>query len=263
MITHVPHPSVGSIWSVTRLHDTAVVVLSGPFSAAEGVFEYLVLPLYKGDEPGFLWSSDDVLLSTTETGLDGDRYAAIWNARPILEADLGIELGTVQREVTELLKDFYWASVNDRDVGHHDRLGKEIRSPAEAGARFQARELERWEPLSGRVFMQAISPAATFVRLDEAWTLTSDEIERLWQDIEESERLLGEPSLDALGQEWARLTALFAVSQPPKDAAADAPLFRDGMTTASWLTGCVVSRGVDRQTATELEPTSDHLAEAA
>lgn len=152
MIATMPAPRIGSIWSVLGLSDATVVVLAGPFRTTRGNPEYLMAPLYSGTEPAFVWTSEDVRLDTGETGLGTIRYAAIWNARPVLETDLALELGELSEEATVAVRDAYWASLNERPLGPDPRLGKPIRTHKDAAARFQAREMERWETLSGRVF---------------------------------------------------------------------------------------------------------------
>lgn len=266
MIKQMAPLRIGSIWSVIGLKDAAVVVLSGPFAAARFVREYLVAPVYTGAEPGFVWTSEDVLLHPSETGLGGARYAAIWNARPILEADLGLELGTLPTDVTELVKDFYWASINERKIGKHERLGKDVDSANDPAARFQASELERWEPLSGRVFMEAITGRAGFVRLGETWTLGLDEMDDLWQQIEDSESLLGDLTLDAVGHEWVRLTAPLVINLSGIEELPAATLFEHAYPKSmlGWSSaGGRVGWGVDLDLPANPEPVPEGLAEAA
>jgi len=151
MIDIVPGHPLGSIWSVLGLEDAAVVILAGPFAAARGVPEYLVAPLYSDRQAGFVWTADDVRLGREETGLPDVRYTAIWNARPALEADLLFRLGQLSEDATVAVRDVYWASLNERPLGKSARLGRRIKSADEPAARFQAQELDRWEPVSGRV----------------------------------------------------------------------------------------------------------------
>src|SRR6266545_7120268 len=110
MITQMPRAPIGSVWSVLGYEDAAVVVLAGPFATNRGAPEYLVAPLYTGREPGFVWSSEDVRLEAQESGFGEPRFAAVWNARPLLYADLGIQLGTLSEEATVAVRDAYWAS---------------------------------------------------------------------------------------------------------------------------------------------------------
>jgi hypothetical protein len=151
--------AVGSIWAVEGIQGALAVVLLGPFAAARGVPEYVVAPLYRGDEPEFRWTHEDVRLEAEETGI-GRRYAAIWNARPVLETDLSHQAGILGAEATTALRDVYWASVQERTL-RGERLGPvpsslEDRSKA---AEFQRQELRRWRPVSARV-MRAAEPTA-------------------------------------------------------------------------------------------------------
>src|SRR5882672_8773494 len=139
-IRPMPSNLVGSVWSVFGLEDAAVVILAGPFAADRGTPEYLVAPLYTSHEPGFVWTSEDVRLEAAETGLGEPRFAAIWNARPLLDADLGLQLATLTEEATIAVRDAYWASLNERPLGASPRLGKPIKSAADSAAKFQARE---------------------------------------------------------------------------------------------------------------------------
>lgn len=199
---------VGSVWSVLGLEDATVVILAGPFAADRGTPEYLVAPLYSGRENGFIWTSEDVRLEPPETGLNEQRFAAIWNARPLLEADLGLQVGTLTEDATIAVRDAYWASLNERPLGASPRLGRPIDSAKDPAARFQAGELERWEPLSGRAFAPAFElSACTQFSIGDVWTLTPDELEVLSNEIEATEGNIGPTQLEAVGQNKALLTA--------------------------------------------------------
>lgn len=207
-----PH-RVGSVWSVLGFEDASVVIVAGPFAAARGSPEYLVAPLYTGREPGFVWTAEDVRLEAKETGLGEPRFAAIWNARPLLESDLVFELGQLSEEATVAVRDAYWASLNDRPLGRSARLGRPIQSVDDPAAKFQAHELDRWQPLTGRVFSPSdVSSARTFLYIDQAWQLDLAQAMSLWEDIERSERLLGTPNLEAWGPSKASLTTRFFVT---------------------------------------------------
>lgn len=197
MITKMPAPRIGSIWSVLGLRDATVVVLAGPFRTTRGNPEYLVAPLYTGAEPGFVWTSEDVRLDTGETGLGPTRYAAIWNARPALETDLALELGELSEAATVAVRDAYWASLNERPLGPDPRLGKPIRSHKDPAARFQAREMERWESLSGRVFEPPLQVSAN-VRIPWGECAVFGGVE-LGEAIQASEALIGPAGLSATG----------------------------------------------------------------
>jgi hypothetical protein len=176
------------------------VVLAGPFTTPRGIPEYLVAPLYTGQEPGFVWTSEDVRLSADDTGLGAERFVGIWNARPVLEADLAFELGRLSDEATVAVRDAYWASLNERRLGPSPRLGREVRSASDPAARYQAAELDRWEPLSGRVFAHPaeVSGSTTFL-CGDVWTLTPADVDGLSRAIEESETLVGPVTLDGSG----------------------------------------------------------------
>src|SRR3989449_1538925 len=202
-ISSMPEHVVGSVWSVLGLEDAAVVILAGPFAADRGTPEYLVAPLYTSHEPGFVWTSEDVRLEAAETGLGEPRFAAIWNARPLLEADLGLQFGTLTEQATIAVRDAYWASLNERPLGVNPRLGRSVGSAKEPAAQFQARELERWEPLSGRVFAPVSETSATaWYSIANAWTLTAEN----WKAIEETDGLLGSTRLEAVGKNKALFT---------------------------------------------------------
>ncbi|MEX2155649.1 MAG: hypothetical protein WD773_02280 [Gemmatimonadales bacterium] len=207
MINQMLRAPIGSVWSVSGLGDAAVVVLAGPFATSRGSPEYLVAPLYTGREPGFVWSSEDVRLEANESGFGEPRFAAVWNARPLLYSDLPLQLGTLTEDATVAVRDAYWASLNERALGKSRRLGRSIRSAKDAAAMFQAAELERWEPLSGRVFDAPEHAAVSLtVRFADVWTMTLPGIEQLSSDIETSERLVGSAVIDGIGASKAWLS---------------------------------------------------------
>ena len=60
---------IGSIWTVNDLGDDAqVMILAGPFRASSTLEEYLVAPVYTGNEDGNRWTSEDVSLKASEMG---------------------------------------------------------------------------------------------------------------------------------------------------------------------------------------------------
>lgn len=146
---------IGSIWTVPDLGDAAAVLLAGPFRASSASQEYLIAPLYTGDEPGNRWTSEDVRLEPAEIGGLGTRYVAIWNARPLLAQDLGLQVGLLAAEAVTAVRDAYWENLNEKRSARDPRLGAPIRSRRERVAKFQGAELRRWEPLSGRVLVAA------------------------------------------------------------------------------------------------------------
>lgn len=152
MINQVASHPLGSVWSVLGVENGHAAIIAGPFAASRGVPEYLVVPLYTGADGGFVWTSEDVRLDAGETQLDGPRYAAIWNARPVLEADLAFQVSQLTEEAIVAVRDAYWASLNERPLGRSPRLGRPIKSAADPAAQFQTRELKRWQQVSGRVF---------------------------------------------------------------------------------------------------------------
>jgi hypothetical protein len=197
MITKMPAPCIGSIWSVLGLRDATVVVLAGPFRTTRENPEHLVAPLYTGAEPGFVWTSEDVRLDTVDTGLETTRYAAIWNARPVLETDLALELGELSEGAKVAVRDAYWASLNERPLGPDPRLGRPIRSHKEPAARFQAHEMERWEALSGRVFEPPLQVSANvLIPWSDSAVFGGAE---LGVAIQESEALIGPAGLSSSG----------------------------------------------------------------
>jgi len=203
----MPSYLVGSVWSVLGLEDAAVVILAGPFAADRGTPEYLAAPLYTGHEPGFVWTSEDVRLEAVETGMGEPRFAAIWNARPLLEADLGLQIGTLTEEATIAVRDAYWASLNERTLGANPRLGQPVKSARDPAALFQARELERWEPLSGRVFAPTSQASATTrFSIGDIWTLTPEDVDGLSKAMNATESLLGATRLEAVGKNKALFT---------------------------------------------------------
>lgn len=227
-----PH-SVGSVWYVLGLDDAAAVILAGPFAADRDVPEYLVAPLYTGREAGFVWTSEDVRLEAAETGLGEPRFAAIWNARPLLADDLVYQIGQLTDEATVVVRDAYWASLNERPLGKNPRLGKAIRAASEPAAQFQARELERWEPTSGRVYSAPLSASgsARFV-FCRHWSLTPQDIEALGDEIEESEKLVGRVLLEGVGARMVWFTT--GVSSIPKHALGTRQIERLYARSAHW-----------------------------
>lgn len=212
MISSVPDRPLGSVWSVLGIEDGLAVILAGPFAASRGTPEYLVAPLYSGSEPGFVWTSEDVRLKPAETGLKKRVYAAIWNARPILDADLLFPAGQLTEEATVAVRDAYWASLNERDLGKSERLGRPIRSAADPAAEFQTRELKRWQRVSGRALASppGISASATFVFGDH-WALTLEEMAALQDNIAVSEAYVGSIKLESIGPNRASFATSLAV----------------------------------------------------
>ena len=265
MITQMPHAPIGSVWSVLGYKDAAVVVLAGPFATNRGAPEYLIAPLYTGREPGFVWTSEDIRLEGDETGLSEARFAATWNARPILDADLALQLGTLNEEATVAVRDAYWASLNDRPLGKSKRLGRAIRGVEDPAATFQRQELLRWEPLSGRAF-DAPEPSSVLVtaRCGDVWTMTLHGIDILSREMASSELFVGSTHIEGIGERKAWLESILQLTYPaqpdrPTDLFAAAP----GMRV--WCEASYVFQRVadgKRQITVEMAANSE-LADAA
>lgn len=154
----MPDAQIGSIWTIAGMDQPAVVLL-GPFGESRGNPEYVIAPLYLGAEPGFRQTDEDVRLEAQETGI-GVRFAALWNAGPVLAGDLGQQLGLLPDDATALVRDVYWATLNEEALPKGLRVGKPIRSSDEPVADFQEDELERWTIIAGRVLAAAEPPPA-------------------------------------------------------------------------------------------------------
>jgi hypothetical protein len=139
----------GSVWSLQGF-DGTVVILAGPFGTLHGSREYIVAPLYAASKE-VPWTSEDFRLAASEMPDGRQHYAALWNARPILEQRLQLQLGNVPDDGTVALRDAYFASINELPTSKNPRLGRPIRSAKDTAAQFQLRELARWEPLSAEV----------------------------------------------------------------------------------------------------------------
>ncbi|SRR6266516_3880825 len=242
MINTVAEYPIGSIWSVLGIEDGRVVILAGPFAVSRGSPEYLVAPLYSGSESGFVWTSEDVALTTEDTGLGISLYAALWNARPILEGDLVFRLGQLQDEATIAVRDAYWASLNERPLGKSARLGRRIRSSSDPAAIFQADELRRWQELSGRALRcdPGISASAKFM-LGDRWSLTVHDVAKLAENIESSEEFLIPLELGAVGPSRASFKATLLSSYVARIVTDRSNLFS---TSVPATTQYPVSKGV-------------------
>jgi hypothetical protein len=148
-------PTLGSVWSVAGVPGGTALVIAGPFGPPGAVREFLVAPLYTGSEPGFSWTDWDVLIRPEESPFNTPRYAAVWNVRPVLEYDLELQLGDVTSQAASVVRDVYWASLNEQKLGPDPRLGRPLRSWKSREAAFQKAELELWKVVSGRVIAAA------------------------------------------------------------------------------------------------------------
>jgi hypothetical protein len=265
----MPSHLVGSVWSVLGLEDALVVIIAGPFAADRGSPEFLVAPLYTGREPAFVWTAEDVRLEASETGLEEPRFAAIWNARPILEADLALQVGTLTEEATIAVRDSYWASLNERPLGVNPRLGRVVKSVKDPAAQFQARELEKWEPFSGRVFSmpsEASASASARYSIGDVWTLTLDDVAGLSKAMEDTESLLGPIRLDAVGKNKAVFTTtVSAWSGIGADQDLFSPIHPIQTYVVNWgsFAGCGMTLDAKGREELEEVPAGSELSKAA
>ena len=153
-------PTLGSVWSVAGVPGGTALVIAGPFGPPGAIREFLIAPLYTGSEPGFSWTDWDVLIRPDESPFNTQRFAAVWNVRPVLEYDLELQLGDVTSQAASAVRDVYWASINEQKLGPDPRLGRPLRSWKSREAAFQKSELEIWKVVSGRVIGAALEEAS-------------------------------------------------------------------------------------------------------
>jgi hypothetical protein len=137
-------PPVGSIWTVRGVENGHALVILGPIMRENSGSQFVVVPLYTGQEPGFGWTDQDVRLDTEETSYAAPRFLGVWNARPVYERDLEQFVMRVPDAhlAIAIAQDVYWAAAQGRRL-KHPRLG----SPLMAGSQttqFQERERQRW-----------------------------------------------------------------------------------------------------------------------
>ncbi|MEX2572441.1 MAG: hypothetical protein WD737_14170 [Gemmatimonadota bacterium] len=114
------------------------------------------MPVYTPNFPGFIPSSEDVPLAVEGRTL----FAGVWNARPVLQDDLGSIAGFINADELEKVRDAYWAAMDGRGVPTGQGLGSRPRWwQRRRIRRFQSGELERWSHLSGRAFTDDLVPA--------------------------------------------------------------------------------------------------------
>lgn len=254
----VQQVGIGSIWTVSTLKDATVVVLAGPFAAdSPRGPEYLVAPLYLGNEPGFRWTSEDVRLGGDEVPLGTTCFAAIWNARPVLGSDLVLHLGNVSDGATIALRDAYWASLNELPAPKNPRLGRPIRSASEPVARFQLAELETWEALSHRAISDTLPPSEThavplatgwsgelrrslnasakFQLADCGWAFSPEDLNRLQASIEASEGLLSTPDFLAIGPSMASISVALCTGDGERATTAKVRSWSEQLDALKWL----------------------------
>jgi hypothetical protein len=94
-------------------------------------------------------------LEPTEGPFESEVFAAVWNARPAIAADLVLNLGTLSTKAIEAVRDVYWSTLTGRPLASDRRLGRFQFVRRNRIIRFQERELARWQPLSARVWHSA------------------------------------------------------------------------------------------------------------
>lgn len=148
--------AIGSVWSVPHIQEGIVVLVAGPFGGDDRTPEYLAIPLYPVQTPGFRNTHEDVRIDPTESPFDEAHFAAVWNATPILEGDLEHGLGILADNAVEIIRDVYWSALNGERLGRDPRLG---RRPTIWNAKkvreFQESELARWKVFAGRALTSA------------------------------------------------------------------------------------------------------------
>lgn len=142
--------ALGSVWSVPRLGGKVLVIL-GPFGSPDRP-EFLATPLYATSHPGFARSRIDVEISPAESPFDETTFAAVWNARPLLATELGLNHGVVATPALDAVKDVYWATLNERPLKGDRRLGRFQFLRRQRILKFQHQELERWDAASKQVW---------------------------------------------------------------------------------------------------------------
>lgn len=142
-------PPVGSIWTVRGVESAHALVILGPIMREKTGSQFVVVPIYTGQEPGFGWTDQDVRLETEETSYAAPRFLGVWNARLVY----GRELERFVMRVPDahiaiaIAQDVYWAASQGRRLGH-PRLGSAMRDGS-ATEQLQARERQRWNVGTG------------------------------------------------------------------------------------------------------------------
>src|SRR4029078_3535375 len=81
-------PPVGSIWTVRGVENGHALVILGPIMREKSGSQFVVVPIYSGQEQGFGWSDQDVRLESEETSYAAPRFLGVWNARAVYEREL-------------------------------------------------------------------------------------------------------------------------------------------------------------------------------
>jgi hypothetical protein len=180
----------GSIWTVPAAGDRALaLILSAPRGVSRGRPEYQVVPLY---EPSLLSTQrdHDFRLAPSETTLGVEYFAALWNARPLLEADLGRHVGQVRsREAMADLRNAYLRLADPSITVAPGRLGRERHSDGVEPWREQ--EIAAWQRLTGRALAPVgISPLRVRCMVDQTWTMfTFEQLTELTPAMRRSDSL--------------------------------------------------------------------------
>jgi hypothetical protein len=144
-------PPVGSIWTVRGVDNGHALVILGPIMREASGTQFVVVPIYSGQELGFGWSDQDVRLESEETSYAAPRFLAVWNARPVYERELDRFVMRVPDAhiAIAIAQDVYWAASQGRRL-KHPRLGSPIREGTET-TQFQERERRRWAAEHGAI----------------------------------------------------------------------------------------------------------------
>jgi hypothetical protein len=146
----------GSIYSVPALGPTAACLL---LTSARGLTrdrpEHLVVPLYSRAEIVGDVGVDDFRLFAPEVIPGAEWYAAIWNIRPLLAADLGSEVGrVVSNEALDDLRDAYLRKADPSIKVAPERVGL---TPYDSRSEeWHDKEITDWQRLSARVFDDSV-----------------------------------------------------------------------------------------------------------
>lgn len=117
--------------------------------------EYHIVPLYFPRVIGPP-SARDFLLRGRETNFGVPLYAALWNAPPILQVDLGKQLGRiVSDEAMRDLRDALLMQLDPFITVAWGRLG--IEEPRPIVEDWRSRERMAWLPLTGRALVAPVA----------------------------------------------------------------------------------------------------------
>lgn len=185
----------GSIWTVPALGNEARVLI---FSAVRGVTrgrpEYQVVPVYV---PGLgsQQTAHDFLIRPSENSLNVALYAALWNARPMLQSDLGEQVAAVTSPVAlSDLRDAYLRTMDPKISVAHGRLGT---APVSADLqRSRSNQIRAWQPLSGRALQPRLTTQQWTFYVNGDWCNFGNLSQ---SSIEASERLANTIDAAAIG----------------------------------------------------------------